>query len=748
MENKFLPLGYSDMLERMKYKDMLERMSSTTDPQYSDTEQFVSPLERGPTEKFGDLIGKGLLKLPYVFEDERSAMRSGQDVANVLSFAPGPGNVLGYLEGQKLEEEGRPLMGSIITGLSAGFPGAGKGAASITTPPVRNAPTPKGLEHKILHTADRPKEVKDVEKWNSDLATLEDSTEVIDVYTGETPYINRQGLMPLRYGENDTQMTSQIALFESDLYTAKNKNKVYPIENIFQAMRRYGVTGKGNINQNVARQIEDFISPEFIAKGKASPADVMEELQKNAPNIQETHAYNNLSSTMDPGVNTAYSRFTTRRPLYDLDSPTTTVGNSAEQTSRSYGERTFSMFDDGRIYGKKPSLEEPNPKVSFQNNDHDDLAMGRISVAGSKPSGENKYMHSRYTLEDIDGDANVYVKQEAQSDAYTFTKDQDMLATRLSAAGDRGGRNSIGGLQYELSDPALPGDEALYARINSGDFEAVGELVRTRSQVQGGSPLGSDLYNHLLVTNKLDDFNEELGKIIRSGNEEFAEQKRLANSFNEGDIEGQQAFQDLEEIADRNRQREMRVLSEYAKELFEGTESSVKPINLPRSADWFTDGFKLDLQTAVKNDSPYALFPNGARSLAPPSGVTTIIPPKMVPFIVKKYKDKKGVRLDYDDDGKFLGVAENKDGKFRRVLDAEPDPSSINRAKSYNDFYKKAIKQTEQDYGVKLNPTEYIDQYGQEYLKIILTPELKSSFQTFRMEHGGVASLMPLHYGL
>ena len=132
MENKFLPLGYADMLERMKYKDMLERMSSTTDPQYSDTEQFVSPLERGPTEKFGDLIGKGLLKLPYVFEDERSAMRSGQDVANVLSFAPGPGNVLGYLEGQKLEEEGRPLMGSIITGLSAGFPGAGKGAASNT----------------------------------------------------------------------------------------------------------------------------------------------------------------------------------------------------------------------------------------------------------------------------------------------------------------------------------------------------------------------------------------------------------------------------------------------------------------------------------------------------------------------------------------------------------------------------------------------------------------------------------------
>jgi hypothetical protein len=164
MENKFLPLNYAEMLERMKYEDMLERMSSTTDPQYTGiTEQFVSPVEPGPTEKLGDLIGKGLLKLPYVFEDERSAMRSGQDVANVLAFAPGPGNVLGYLEGRKLEEEGRPFLGSVIKAASVGLPGAGKAAGSVTTPPVKPAPTPKGIEHKILHTADRPTDIPSYE---------------------------------------------------------------------------------------------------------------------------------------------------------------------------------------------------------------------------------------------------------------------------------------------------------------------------------------------------------------------------------------------------------------------------------------------------------------------------------------------------------------------------------------------------------------------------------------------------------
>ena len=663
---------------------------------------------------------------------------------------------LAVQEGRKLDAAGNYLVSGLnamsmipVVGKGAGLLGdaarvLGKGTRAAKPidedmvgggpsiiPNVRNAPTPKGLEHKILHTADRPKEVKDVEKWNSDLANLEDSTEVIDVFTGESPYINRKGLMPLRYGDNDTQMTSQIALFESDLYTVKNKNKVYPIENILQAMRRYGVTGKGNVNQNVARQIEDFISPEFMAKGKASPADVMEELQKNAPKIQEVHAYYN------PGVNTGYSRFTTRRPLYDLDNPTTTVANSAEQTSRSYGERTFSMFDDGRIYGKKPTLEEPNPKISFVDNRHDDLAMGRISVAESTSSGKNKYMHSRYTLEDIDGEANVYVKQESQSDPYELTKDQNKLAASVGAEDELGGRMHVEHILFRI------GDE------DSGiSFEDIAKGKHTAGDALEATSDTRDFHNFLKETGELYNFNKEFDEIakkfeterqdaIAAGNFEI-----LSRPFEGGRIDDQYTA----EAADAFNQRGQRLISNYMQDFSDYLGISKNPINLPRSADWFTDGFKLDLQTAVKNDSPYALFPNGARSLAPPSGVTTTIPPKMVPFIVKKYKDKKNIRLDYDNDGKFLGVSENQDGAFKRVLEAEPDPSSINRAKSYNDFYEKAIKQTQQDYGVKLNSTEYIDQYGQEYLKIILTPELKSAFQTFRMNRGGAATLMPLKY--
>ena len=765
MENKFLPLGYTEMLERMKYKDMLERLSSTTDPQYAGIpEQSILPREPGPTEKFGSLIGKGLLKLPYVFEDERSAMRTGQDVANVLAFAPGPGNVLGYLEGQKLAEEGRPFLGSVISAASIGFPGAGKAAGSVT-PSVTPAPIPKKLDHKILHTADRPMYIndpKDIREW---AANYGDETARRN-YTGN-PYDPQPGddtLIPLRYEKNDAQMTSQIALFESDLYTAKNKNKQYPIENIFQAMRRYGVTGKGNVNQNVKRQIEDYISPEFIANNpKTTPASVMQELQKNAPNIQETHAFYGLGSTMNPEVTSGYSSYTTRRPLYDLDSETTTLADSRAQTNRRYGERKFSMFDDGRIYGEEPDFlyrtaEDPRPNTTFINRDHEDLARGHVMPAEDTLSA-NKYMHSRYTLEDIDGDANVYVKQESQSDAYGLGRDQEMLAARLSGNSDDRGMSTLEVLQYEFDAQPFTGDADLLRRIENGDFEAVGEMLKTRGENfapgQGSGGYGAMLHNHLVNTNKLDEFNQEFGTALRNYREEMTESRSNLNLFNEGDLEYEQAVQEFEEVANRHQQRQIRILAKYN----QGLSDSITPINLPRSADWFTDDFKLDLQTAVKNDSPYALFPNGPRSLAPPSGVTTIIPPKMIPFLERQYANSDNVKLNYNTEGKLInvqrydppqrvgGVDPDDPGTLTTILDAEPDPRSVNRANSYNALYKKAIKQTEQDYGVKLNPTEYIDQYGQEYLKIILTPELKSSFQTFRMKHGGAARIIPLKYG-
>ena len=728
MENKYSPLGYEEMLERIKYKKMLEEMSSTNDPSYGG-EQYAYPVEPGPTEKFGELLGRGLYKQPFGFNDERRAMASGQDLANVASFTPGPGNVLGYLEGRKMSEEGSPLLGNLISAASVGLPGSSKVASSVTPklktypaplqlPPPPPPPSPKPLQHKILHTADRPKEIKDVEGWKAGSQS-------------ETSYRSSANLMPLRYGDNDTQMMSQIALAESDFY--KKPNKVFPIENILQGMRRYGVTGKGNVNQNVERQIGDFLSKEFIARGNATPAQVMLELQRNAPKIQETHAYYGLNSTMDDTVDSGYSRYTTKRPVYDLDSPITSTNESADTMSQAYGERKFNMFDDGQLYGK-PGSE----KVSFRNQSHSDLATGSKLGVDEKGLKDNNYMHQRYTFETIDGQDNVLVGQEFQSDVYALTKDQNKLVNKLKGVDDF----DVEMIQYPIDNMTLVGDEEILEAVRQGDNSQIGKFFGVREDPR--------FHNYLQSSNKLDDFNEEYGNLYRNYRNEYEDLKELRDSF-EPDKGGYMTIQeDMYEAASTFSQKGRRVITNYLDGIEEFYDINTQELSktLPRSADWFTDNVKILLQTGAKSDSPFVLIPNGARSLAPPSGNLSVIPPKRIPFLEDLYKNDESVKLNYDTKGKLINIQENKDGNLRTVLTAEPDSGSIKRAKSYNDFLKKAMKQTEQDYGVKLNASEYIDAYDQEFLKIELTPELKEAFKTFRMNHGGVASLMPLKYDL
>ena len=732
MENKYSPLGYEEMLERIKYKKMLEEMSSTNDPEYTQQDQTVSPLERGPTQKFGDLLGRGLYNQPFGFNDERSAMASGQDLATVASYTPGPGNVLGYLEGEKMIEEGNPLLGSLISAASIGLPKNLNPFSAVKPNVVPPKPATKPLQHKILHTADRPRELNDkvgTNAWNSGT-------------------YSEGNLMPLRYEENNTEMMSQIALAESDLF--KKPNKVYPINNILQGMRRYGVTGKGNVNQNVDRQIDDFLSEDFIAKGSATPAEVMTELQKNAPKIQETHAYYGLNSTME-GPAPGYLQYTTKRPVYDLDSPTTTYSNSTETMSQTYGERKFSMFDDGQLYGTAPTPGDPypklrryeNPKVNtfrFSNDNHTDLALGnKLSVGDTQKA--NNYMHQRYTFETIDGQENALVLQEFQSDPYKLTKDQGRLAARLARGDGEGQENVMSSMatHYEAQNGLGNTQELLEGVLR--DENSMSEVISKNNP----------LFNEYLIgTNRHTQFYDDYTNLYKNYRSDLIAAERRVNELDPLDPMIEVRAQQAEEVTNIFDQQSETLIENAMSDFpqYLRADSSLAPRQLPRSADWFTDNVKLGLQTGANNNSPFVLIPNGARSLAPPAGETRVVAPKLVKYLEDKFADSPNVKFNYDTKGNFLNLQENKDGVFQTELFGQPSEKAFNRAKSYNEFLKKAMKQTEQDYGVKLNATEYIDGYDQEFLKIELTPELKEAFKVFRMNHGGEATLMPLKYDL
>tara|TARA_R110000751_G_scaffold538_4_gene1945 strand:- start:2020 stop:4200 length:2181 start_codon:yes stop_codon:yes gene_type:complete len=692
--------------------------------QKADTE-----LRQKLTPEIKENINKGDLEEAYKSYEQLP-------LGDMLSYeiSPGMGDAISGYEiaefgrrGKKAKEEGRYLDAAgnfLISGLNTAGTAAtlipplayGLDAADVAVKgigkylrksggdgPVETkvnvAPGPMPLKHEIVNSADRQPEI-----------------------------MNNQA--SYRYSENDTQMMSQIALAESDLY--KYPNKEYPLENIFQSMRRYGVEGKGNVNQNVKRQIEDFVSPEFIEStgGKATPADVMREIQKNSPEIKEHHAYYNLNSVDDPGIRSGYSDYRTKRPVYDLDSELTTYKEATETTSPSYGERSYSMYDKDRIYGQPQTPDNPGARSSFESTNHD-VGRGQL-ISGSDT---NKYMHQRYTLETIDGNEKVLVMQELQSDPYTFTKDQDKLARRL----DTGAENPVQDVPYMFR---YAEENGILAGIANGERRTT-EMVRTELP---------KFYEYLVGTNKADAFDKELGESYKSLKNDL-EQLEIETGYNRKTMQNYDMYNSLrEELEDTFYQQTQRKVENYMSGFSEylGVSGGLTPKNLPRSADWFTDSVKTGLQTASINDSPFILIPNGPRSLAPPSGNSGLIPPKLAPRVIEKFGDNPNYKLNYDTKGELLNVQEiTASGNYNMIMSTEPDEKSINRAKTYNDFLKKALKQTEQDYKIKLNANPYEDQYGQEYLRIDLTPELKDAFKTFKMNQGGhVNTIMPLKYDL
>jgi hypothetical protein len=74
-------------------------------------------------------------------------------------------------------------------------------------------------------------------------------------------------------------------------------------------------------------------------------------------------------------------------------------------------------------------------------------------------------------------------------------------------------------------------------------------------------------------------------------------------------------------------------------------------------------------------------------------------------------------------------------------------------AQALGKIYKKrtndGIKRIEAEYGIKLSPESVIDENGNEFLEIVLTPELKEAFQIVVYKDGGAVykkPLMPLKY--
>ena len=592
---------------------------------------------------------------------------------------------------------------------------------------------------------------------------------------------------------NNVVLTSTVALADTPFFR-KNPDKAVPINNIFQAMERYGVEGgaKGQKNNNVSRQIKSFVDEDFIANNKTvTPRALMEHIISNSPKLQEHHAFYPKGA---PEAQQSFINFANHPTLFDLSTPALRKDLNPKdvlKTDRSkstYGERTFNMYDEGRLYGgdllkyedgyitpKDPN----NPGTTIQSG-HAGLAKG--TSADLTDTG-GRYTHQRYTVTDVGKDKNVTVIQEIQSDPYRMTGDKQKLVTRNLDEAEGG---SIKEIIPILDEQYTQGDGALNAMklASPGGYKAMDE----------NRTLAPFLlkYDDILARQEA-----EVDTFVRARNQEAFNEYDINESYFET---GERFADEIDEIKGRfTLEKENALREALGDDFFDAGskyyDEAVKKLPRAEAGDWFTDNVKFGIQTAVKNDSPYVLLPRNAKALIPASGSKDIVlspnqlkyfeesPAHRVSYTSSVKSDGKGGvkdknaeeisqglrpnKKDGDDVVVVLNTTENAgnnipDLSFSTLpqskqqqmfyIDAKNirDGKHQRRANSYARNYDRSFKQIEQDYKLLLNPVEFTDELGNEYFKIMLTPQVKEAFEVLRLNKGGHVTkpLMTLKYGI
>jgi len=194
--------------------------------------------------------------------------------------------------------------------------------------------------------------------------------------------------------------------------------------------------------------------------------------------------------------------------------------------------------------------------------------------------------------------------------------------------------------------------------------------------------------------------------------------KRILSQFDEYNLKGIENINELE----RSLSLELRKSTPDLAPIIE---------ELPMLGQWFNTSTKATIQDAVQNNGTDILFPSNGKAVARQGGLASDLLPD-----------------NARDFGDFPPGEDRRFGLFFEDFADEVQVKQNNRGKQYKDLRLKALKQAEQDYGIKLPYEEFTDNAGQEFLRIKMTPEIQEAFTVLRKNTGGAIKkpLMNLKY--
>jgi len=526
-------------------------------------------------------------------------------------------------------------------------------------------------------------------------------------------------------------------------------NKPYPIEEMINRMSKYHnpTKNKGPANPKVKRQFENFVSEEFLTKGKASPAELQAEIQKNKMRFKESHTQFEVEPSLaeqpeglrysdgtpfirkiDPEIKGFDEDFPFRdsegrNQIYMLKTGEN-YPLSAETPSK-YGELNLRAF--GSKYGDEPLFNDEYSPM------HTRVGQGpQANLDQDVGSLGNRIVHGRYRIVEKDG-KSVGELAEAQSDRFKFTGTGEQSVNFMSPGPANRGltssqiaeqTSSIRSFFEDVTPTFIKTVEAMsdfgsdFGGVNpnmilNGFSHSVGEAIsRKLSSIPGG-----------VVTNVEDMFDaksvKELFKEVMDDPDFTADLQHLVDGQKASGMDVSDSIRLRDIFGDTAKRPSVELYKKGMLDALDRADPKVMNYVMNHLSTWVKpvgdDVSKMKLPLAEKNEW-YDLT--------------------LKRFIQEMHQE--GVDV--------IHIPINGKATHRQMGLNPVTEEAKNLGKTYKRQTDRVLKNIQKEYGFKITPKEVIDEFGQEFYEIALDNNTAKIGEVLKYNRGGLATLMPLKY--
>ena len=514
-------------------------------------------------------------------------------------------------------------------------------------------------------------------------------------------------------------------------------NKPYPIEEMINRMSKYhnNPDNKKLTNPKVKRQFENFVSEDFLAKGKASPAELQAEIQKNKMRFKENHTQFEVEPGGERVTSVGYpyradpeiKGFPEEFPFRDSEGrnqiymmKTGEAYPLSAETPSKYGELNLQVY--GSKYGDEPLFNDEYYPL------HTRVGQGpQANLERDVGSLGNRIVHGRYRIVEKDG-KSVGELSEAQSDRFKFTGTGEQNVEYITPGPANRGLGS-----QQVAEQT--------SSIRSAFEDVTPTFIKT---VEDMSELGNA--NPYMILNA---FSRSVGEAISkklsaipgetvTNVEDMFDTKSVKALFKEV-MDDPDFTADLQYLVDAK--KGPMTMSDYSTLRRNFGDDAMKP-----SVELYKKGMLDALDRADPTVMNFVM--NRFSTWVKPIG-DDVSKMKLPLAENNEWYDltlKRFIQEMHQEGVDVIHIPINGAATSRQMGQSRISQEARNLGKTYKRQTDRVLKNIQKEYGFKIEAEPIQDSFGQEFYEIVLDDNTAKIGEVLKYNRGGLATLMPLHY--